>query len=178
MQSIAESVLERARQIKLVIFDVDGVLSDGTLYYYDSDLECKGFHVHDGIGIVALQQMGLHVGIITKRRSPLLDKRMNQLGIKHVYQGQDDKRVAYRELRDKLALKDEQIAYVGDDIIDLPVMCQVGLSIAVANAIEYVAEYAHWQTTHKGGDGAAREVCDLILIAQDLLPTLLERYLE
>lgn len=177
MSTIPKAILKRAQQIKLVIFDVDGVLSDGTLYYYDAELESKGFHVHDGIGIVALQQMGLHVGIITKRCSPLLSKRMSQLGIQHLYEGQEDKRIAYHELRAKLALQDEQIAYVGDDIVDLPVMRQVGLSIAVANAIDYVAEHAHWQTTRCGGHGAAREVCDLILTAQGLLPKLLERYL-
>lgn len=177
MQAFPDAVLQRAQKIKLVIFDVDGVLSDGKLYFFDQDLECKSFHAHDGIGIVSLLQMGIQVAIITKRSSPLLTKRMQQLGVKHVYQGQQDKRAGYDDLRKKLNLSDEQIAYVGDDIIDLPVMRQVGLSVAVANAVPHIKQYAHWQTARCGGDGAAREVCDLILMAQDLLSKVLEQYI-
>ncbi|MCD6056094.1 MAG: kdsC [Gammaproteobacteria bacterium] len=177
MKNIPENIIMRAKCIKLVIFDVDGVLSDGKLYYSDNDVECKAFHVHDGAGIVALLQMGIEVAIITKRTSPLLTKRMQHLGVKHVYQGQEDKRIAYADLLKILNLTHDEVAYMGDDIVDLPVLRQVGLSITVANAVPYIAEYTHWQTTLPGGEGAAREACDLILSAQGLLPVLLKQYL-
>ena len=176
MLVIPNEIIERAKKIKLVIFDVDGVLSDGKLYFYDKDLESKAFHVHDGLGIENLLKMQLQVAIITKRTSPLLSKRFAQLGIKHVYEGQADKRQAYAKLLDLLALSHEQVAYVGDDIVDLPVMRQVGLSIAVSNAIDYVADKSHFQTTLPGGEGAARQVCDLILSSQGLLEKVLENY--
>lgn len=176
MSGISEEVIQRARKIKLVIFDVDGVLSDGKLYFYDQDLECKAFHVHDGVGIENLLKMQIQVAIITKRTSKLLSKRFEQLGISYVYEGQADKRKAYFELLKMLDLSHEQVAYVGDDLVDLPVMNQVGLSIAVHNAIDYVADQCHFQTTLPGGQGAAREVSDLILLAQGLLENILEDY--
>ena len=175
-KTMPTSIIEKAKKIKLVIFDVDGVLTDGRLYFFDNELECKEFHVHDGIGIINLQNNGIDVAVITQSQSPLIDKRMKHLKIKHYYQGQKEKRVAYQELRNQLSLEHDQIAYVGDDLVDLPVMLQVGLSIAVANALPYVAERATWQTRLSGGQGAAREVSDMILTAQGLFSAILEQH--
>jgi 3-deoxy-D-manno-octulosonate 8-phosphate phosphatase (KDO 8-P phosphatase) len=170
-------VYHKARDIRLVIFDVDGVLTDGGLFLGDNGQEYKTFHSRDGHGMIMLQQTGVKIAIITGRGSEVVRLRMTNLGIEHIYQGHRDKRPPYRELKSSLGLKDAQIAYVGDDVVDLPVMRQVGLAIAVQDAHPLVKHHAHWQTTHKGGRGAAREVCEMIMEAQGTLSPLLERYL-
>lgn len=172
-----QEIIEKAAQIKLVIFDVDGVLTDGSLFIGDDGMEYKAFYSRDGLGMKMLQKTNVKIGIITGRTSEVVTHRMNSLGIEHVYQGQDDKLPAYEDLKNKLKLSTEQIAYIGDDVVDLPVMKKVGLAIAVQDAHPLVLKHAHWQTSHAGGRGAARDVCELIMEAQNRLDDLLDRYL-
>jgi 3-deoxy-D-manno-octulosonate 8-phosphate phosphatase (KDO 8-P phosphatase) len=171
-------ILEKAARIRLVIFDVDGVLTDGSLYLGDDGQEYKAFHSRDGHGMVTLQETGVTIGIITGRTSEVVRLRMASLGIRHVYQGQRDKRAAYDQLKQDLGLADDQIAFVGDDIVDLPVMRHVGLAIAVQDAHPVVKQHAHWQTAAAGGRGAARDVCELLMEAQGTLAASMARYLE
>ncbi|WP_456415642.1 3-deoxy-manno-octulosonate-8-phosphatase KdsC [Thiolapillus sp.] len=173
-----QDILEKAAQIKLVIFDVDGVLTDGSLYLGDDGQEYKAFNSLDGHGMVMLQQTGVQIGIITGRTSKVVEIRMHSLGISHLYQGQRDKHPAYCELKHQLGLEDNQIAYVGDDVVDLPVMSRVGLAIAVQDAHAFAKQHAHWITSAPGGKGAAREVCELIMEAQGKLHSHLESYLR
>ncbi len=171
-------VSQKAAGIKLVIFDVDGVLTDGGLFLGDDGQEYKAFHSRDGHGMVMLMKSGVEIGIITGRTSDVVRIRMQSLGIRHVYQGQRDKLPAYEKLKQELGFTDEQIAYVGDDVVDLPTMCRVGLAIAVQDAHPLVKQHAHWQTAHGGGRGAGRDVCEMILEAQGKLQPMLESYLK
>ncbi len=173
-----QDILEKAARVKLVIFDVDGVLTDGSLFLGDDGQEYKAFHSQDGHGMVMLQSSGVRIAIITGRTSQVVATRMASLGISHLYQGQRDKRPAYAELKEKLGLTDADIAYVGDDVVDLPVMSQVGLAIAVQNAHAFTKQHAHWITPSAGGHGAAREVCELIMEAQGKLQEHLQTYLQ
>jgi 3-deoxy-D-manno-octulosonate 8-phosphate phosphatase (KDO 8-P phosphatase) len=170
-------ILERAKRTRLVIFDVDGVLTDGSLYIGDDGQEYKAFNSRDGHGMTMIQQTGVRLAIITGRSSEVVRIRMESLGIEHVFQGKRDKLPAYAELKDALGIPDEHIAYVGDDVVDLPIMRRVGLSIAVADAHPLVQRHAHWQTRSPGGRGAGRDVCELIMEAQGNLETMMERYL-
>lgn len=167
----------RAKAIALVVFDVDGVLTDGSLYLGDDGQEYKAFNARDGHGMTMLREAGIDMAVITGRRSEVVRIRMESLGIEHIYQGQRDKRPAYEALRRASGLVDAQIAYVGDDVVDLPVMRQVGLAIAVADAHPLVKANCHWQTQQAGGQGAAREVCEGLLDAQGKLDGLFARYL-
>ncbi len=173
-----QDILDKAAHIRLVIFDVDGVLTDGGLHFDEQGQENKVFHSRDGHGLKMLQQGGVELAIISGRRSEAVTHRMNGLGIHHVYQGQRDKLPAYRELLASLDVVPTQVAYVGDDVVDLPIMLRVGLAVAVADAHDLVKKHAHWQTTHPGGRGAARDVCELILEAQGKLDGLLAHYLD
>lgn len=172
-----KDILEKAAQIKLVIFDVDGVLTDGSLFLGDDGLEYKAFNSHDGHGMKMLQQSGVDIAIITGRTSKVVEYRMASLGINHVYQGQLDKNIAFRDILDRLSISTEEIAYVGDDVVDLPVMTKVGLAIAVENAHPMVKQHAHWTTPRSGGRGAARDVCELLMEAQGKLHNKLQSYL-
>lgn len=178
MKKNIEAVIKKARLIRMVIFDVDGVLTTGKLFYGPHGMEHKEFHVHDGQGIKLLQKSGVEIGIITTCKTKAVTQRMKDLDIQYVYQGTLDKLAAFDDLKQKTHLTNEQIAYVGDDLPDLPVMLSVGLSIAVANASETVQRYASWITKAKGGDGAAREVCELIMSAQGTYETILAHYLQ
>jgi len=171
-------ILDKAKQIKLVIFDVDGVLTDGGLILGESGNEYKIFHVRDGQGLVMLKDSGVHIAVITARSSGIVAERMASLGIEYVFQGQSDKGKAINNLMKKLGVSGEQTAYVGDDFIDLPAMRLAGLSIAVADAHPLVIEHADWTTSIRGGRGAAREVCELIMQAQDTLQTAIQRFLD
>lgn len=172
-----QDIQEKAKQIKLVIFDVDGVLTDGSLFLGDDGQEYKAFNSRDGHGIKMLQSTGVAIGIITGRSSEVVRIRMKSLGIEHVYQGKRDKLPTYFELRDKLGLRDDQVAYVGDDVVDLPIMRRVGLAIAVNDAHPFVLQHAHWQTPHPGGRSAGRDVCELLMDAQGKLQAALDSYL-
>ena len=173
-----QNILAKAAHIKLVIFDVDGVLTDGSLYYDAEGRELKVFHSRDGHGMKMLQNTGVEIAIITARISEAVTHRMAGLGIKHVYQGQQDKLLAFKNLLVKLNIDASQVAYVGDDVIDLPVMLRVGLAIAVQDAHALVKHHCHWQTPTMGGRGAARDVCELIMEAQHTLASQLRIYLS
>ncbi|PCH63496.1 MAG: 3-deoxy-manno-octulosonate-8-phosphatase KdsC [Gammaproteobacteria bacterium] len=171
-----QDILARAKNIKLVIFDVDGVLTDGSIIIGDDGEEYKAFHSRDGHGMKLLQYTGVEIGIITGRTSQVVEHRMTSLGINHVYQGQKVKLPAFEALLEQLDLKPEQCAYVGDDWVDLAIMTRVGLAIAVQDADPVVKKHAHWTTQAKGGKGAAREVCELIMEGQGTLQDQIERH--
>lgn len=161
-----DSITEKFRRIQLLILDVDGVLTDGKIWLTPDGSEMKSFHTHDGMGIKNLQNAGIPVAIISSRNSAIVTARMQELGVRHIYQGQTQKIVAFEELLSQLNISKDAVAYVGDDLPDLPVMKQVGLSIAVANAVTQVKQQSDWQTQQTGGHGAVREVCDMILHEQ------------
>ena len=172
-----KDILDRASQIKLLIFDVDGVLTDGSLFLGDDGQEYKAFHSQDGHGIKMLQRHGVRCAVITGRTSRVVEHRMLNLGIELVYQGQKNKLQGFADLLDRVQLSPQQVAYVGDDVVDLPVMRKVGLAIAVQDAHPWVLKHAHWQTPRGGGRGAARDVCELLLEAHGVLRQELETYL-
>ncbi len=162
----SDELIARARRIRLLVLDVDGVLTDGRLYLLPGGDELKSFHARDGMGMRLLQTYGIKVAVISGRRSQVVTQRMAALHVEHVYQGRDDKSAALADLLETLDLQTPQVAYVGDDVIDVPVMRQVGLAVAVADAHASACAAAHWITRLPGGCGAVREVCDVILQAQ------------
>jgi 3-deoxy-D-manno-octulosonate 8-phosphate phosphatase (KDO 8-P phosphatase) len=157
---------QRAARVRLAVFDVDGVLTDGRLYYGAGGEEFKVFHVHDGQGLKRLQKAGITLAIISGRDSAAVTRRMQDLGIEHVFQGDEHKLPIFERLLKQLGLTAEQCACVGDDLPDLPLLQRAGLAVAVANAQPVIKQAAHYVTVSHGGRGAAREVCDLILAAQ------------
>lgn len=163
---IMDPILTKAAKIRLLICDVDGVLTDGGLFFGDDGQEYKAFNSKDGHGMKMLQNSGVDIAIITGRTSNVVTLRMKNLGIEHLYQGQHDKRHAFQELLETFQLSAEEVAYVGDDVVDLPVMSKVGLAITVADGHEFVKQHAHWCTQNSGGKGAVREVCELLMKAQ------------
>lgn len=172
-----QKLLTQARSIRLAVFDVDGVLTDGRLYFLPDGSEFKTFSTLDGQGIKMLMASGVQTAIITGRKSPVVEKRAKDLGIHHLYQGREDKLVALEELLATLQLQLEQVAYLGDDLPDLPAIRRVGLGMAVANAHEFVRKNASGTTQAQGGAGAAREFCELIMQGQGTLEAVLESYL-
>ncbi|MDP2902586.1 MAG: 3-deoxy-manno-octulosonate-8-phosphatase KdsC [Methylovulum sp.] len=174
----SQFILEKAKKLKLLILDVDGVLTDGKLFFDNQGNEYKSFHAQDGHGIKLLRQTGVEVAIISGRKSIVVELRMKSLGIHHVYQGYEDKRAAFAGLIDHLGLTPEQVAHVGDDLLDLPIMSRVGLSVAVNDANNTVKQHADWCTTRAGGQGAVREVCDLIMQAQGYFDDIVNAYLR
>ncbi|QAV23588.1 3-deoxy-manno-octulosonate-8-phosphatase KdsC [Proteus hauseri] len=167
--AVSNQIIKKAEKVQLLICDVDGVMSDGLIYMGNNGEELKAFNVRDGYGIRCLLTSGIEVAIITGRQSKLLEDRAKTLGITYLYQGQHNKLLAYQQLLDTLNLKSEQTAYIGDDLIDLPVMEKVGLSVAVADAHPLLIPRANYVTRIAGGRGAVREMCDLILLAQGRL---------
>ena len=165
-QQVPDSVISKAEKIKLVIFDVDGVFSDGRIYLGNQGEELKAFHTRDGFGIKALRQSGVEVAVITGRTSAIVQQRMQALTVQYIYQGQENKLVAFNELQQKLQLNRQQIAYLGDDLPDWAVMQQCGFAVAVKDAHPYLQQQADLVTSLPGGFGAVRELCDLILISQ------------
>lgn len=168
----------RAARIKLVAFDIDGVMTDGGLHYTDNGGELKTFNVQDGLGLKMMQRAGIELAIVTGRTSGVVAARAADLGIEHVYQGVADKRAAVGGLLDKLGLHWPDCAFMGDDLIDLPAMTQCGLAIAPANARPIVKERAHAVTDAGGGHGAVREAVELILAAQGKLDAAFAPYLD
>lgn len=166
----------KAKKIKLLILDVDGVLTDGKLFFDEQGKEYKAFNARDGLGIKLLQKAGIKVAVISGRSSKPVALRMEMLGIDLVYLGQTDKSHAFREIITKAGCTAEQAAHVGDDLIDLPVFIQVGLAIAVQDANEQVLPYVDWQTRLPGGQGAVREVCDYLLQVQGKMTVLVESF--
>ena len=173
----SETLQQRLRAIRLVIFDVDGVLTDGRLMLGDDGQEYKSFNSKDGHGMRMLQDSGVALAILTGRRSQVVERRAADLGIGHVIQGRRDKLPAFEELLETTGHAPAGVAYVGDDLVDLPVMRRVGVAVAVADASPLVREHAHWITASPGGHGAAREVCERIMQAQGNLERLLAAYL-
>ena len=159
----------RAQAIKLAIFDVDGVLTDGRLYFLSDGGEFKSFNTLDGQGIKMLIASGVRTAIISGRSTPVVERRAQNLGIQHLYQGREDKLVVLDELLAELNLNYSEVAFLGDDLPDLPVMRRVGLGMAVASADGFVRQHAHGVTQARGGEGAAREFCELIMRAQGSL---------
>ena len=166
---VSADVMAKAENIRLLILDVDGVLSDGLIYMGNNGEELKAFNVRDGYGIRCALTSDIEVAIITGRKAKLVEDRCATLGITHLYQGQSNKLIAFSDLLEKLAIAPENVAYVGDDLIDCPVMEKVGLSVAVADAHPLLIPRADYVTRIAGGRGAVREVCDLLLLAQGKL---------
>ncbi len=170
--------LARAKDIKLLLLDVDGVLTDGNLIYSHDGKESKSFNTQDGFGLRILQDAGVEVGIITARSSEALERRALDLKIGHLYQGSSDKHAAYKEVVKATGLKPFQIAYMGDDWLDLVLLKRVGLSAAPANAVPEVRAMVHYTTTQTGGHGAVRELCDLILEAMGKHTEIFQYYMN
>ena len=161
-----QTLEERLRKVRIVVVDVDGVLTDGRLTFNSKGIESKTFNVQDGYGLQKLQQQNVAIGIITGRESTMVQERARELGIRHVMQGRVDKGAALLRMLENLALTPEQTLYVGDDEPDIAAMKIAGVAVAVANAVATVKEMADWVTTRHGGDGAVREVCDKLHAAQ------------
>jgi len=196
---------ERARKIKLMLFDVDGVMTDGTIYFFPAPggagqdthvhrermadaggfgiasremIEAKGFNAHDGTGFSLARLGGLQTGIITKRISETVALRARDLKLEHVYQGQQDKAAAFYEILEKTGLHADEVCYVGDDVIDLPVMRLCGLAIAVKNSRDEVIRESHYVTPHPGGHGAVRDAIEYVLREQGKLEQVIEQYIQ
>lgn len=174
---MSNELLSRAKAVRLAVFDVDGVLSDGRLYFLPDGGEFKTFNTLDGQGIKMLMNAGVRTAIISGRQSAVVERRAQNLGIQHLFQGREDKLVVLDGLLAELGLTHDQVAYLGDDLPDLPVIRRVGLGMAVANADAFVRQHAHGVTQARGGEGAAREFCELILRAQDSLEAAQAAYL-
>ncbi len=174
----SDELMEKAAKIRLIAFDVDGIMSDGRLYFSANGDELKAFNILDGLGLKQLMAAGIDVAVITGRQSPLTEKRMRDLGIPHLMQGREDKRVALAELLSTIDLPAEAIAYMGDDLPDLPAIRFAGLGVTVPNGYWLVREHSDYCTEAAGGSGAVREVCDLLLSAQGKLEDALAKYLE
>ncbi len=170
-------LLQRTHAIKLAIFDVDGVLTDGKLYFLVDGSEFKTFNTLDGQGIKMLINSGVRTAIISGRKTPVVERRAQNRGIQHMYQGREDKLEVLDELLGELGLSYEQVAYLGDDLPDLPVIRRVGLGMAVASANDFVRQHAHGVTQARGGEGAAREFCELIMRGQGTLDAAQSVYL-
>jgi 3-deoxy-D-manno-octulosonate 8-phosphate phosphatase (KDO 8-P phosphatase) len=171
-------VLTRARPLRLLILDVDGVLTDGSLYFDSKGETLKVFHVRDGHGLKMLQRAGLEVALVSGRRSDAAYHRARELDLNRFYEGVRDKIAILKELLAALNLTPSQVAAVGDDLVDLPLFRRVGLAVAVADAVPEVRAAAHWVTSLPGGKGAVREVCDLILKAQGQWEDLIRPWLQ
>ena len=176
MPEVSAEVLARAARVRLAVFDVDGVLTDGSLLVGAGGEELKRFHVHDGLGLKLLLDHGIEVAIITARESRAVAARGRELGMRHVFQGQRDKLACLRALCRDLGLELDQVAYAGDDLPDLAALRSVGLAVAVANAHHWTRGHAHWRTSLPGGAGAARELCDLLLEAQGQVPGIVAQH--
>lgn len=168
---------EKAARVRLILFDVDGVLTDGKILLHADGTESKVFDIKDGTGIVWAQRLGLTVGFLSARSSSATAQRAAQLGITLVHQGVANKLETYDQIADTLMLDDDEIAYMGDDILDLPVLSRVGLATAPADAADDVRTRVHWVAQAKGGAGAARELIELILRSQGLWDSVIATYL-
>ena len=175
---IDERIAARAEKLKLLLLDVDGVLTNGTLMFSGEAEESKGFNTQDGFGLRLLQEAGVAVGVITARKSAAVTRRCESLKMRYIYQGDTNKLEAYNDIMKKSGLKPVEIGYMGDDWLDLVLLNRVGFAAAPANAVAEVIEVAHFVTSRQGGAGAVREICDLILKAKGLHQKLLQSYLS
>lgn len=173
-----QNLLKEVSSIKLLVLDVDGVLTDGSLILDENGKEYKKFHVRDGQGLVMLLGTGCNIAVITARSSKIVAERMRELGIKYVYQGTKHKGAKLTELMNELSLEKNEVAYAGDDLIDLPAMTKVGFPIAVADAHYEVKKHASMVTDNLGGKGAVREICEFIMHANGSFDKCIESYLS
>ena len=173
MTAPSTDVTARAARIRLACFDVDGTLTDGRLHFDDEGREHKAFHAQDGLGLAMLRKNGIEVAFITARKSRVTEIRGAELGLTEVHTAAHDKLATTRAIADKLGLGMDEVAFMGDDLVDLGVFPHVGLAVAPADAHHWTAPHAHWITPRKGGFGAARDFCDLLLEAQGKLPGIL-----
>ena len=173
-----QDVFEKAKHIRLAIFDVDGVLTDGSLYISDSGEEYKAFNTLDGQGMRMLKQSGVELVMVTGRTSRCVELRAQNLGIGLLYQGVEDKLEIYSSLLAKFGLAAEAAAFIGDDVVDLPVMRRCGLAICVPDSPALVKQHAHYVTQQPGGCGAVREICELIMQAQGTFQSHMSHYLK
>ena len=173
-----KSCLPKAKPIKLLMLDVDGILTDGSITYTDEGSEIKTFHVRDGFGMNQLKKMGIEIVLVTARRSQALLHRAQDLSLDHVHQGVRNKIEVYDEIIEQFTLQPSEIAYMGDDWIDLPLLTRVGLSATVADGAPEVRQIVDYVTRKPGGKGAVRELCDLIIEAKGLRETILKTYIE
>lgn len=176
-----DKILNLAAQTQLIIFDVDGVLTDGSLYYDNNGQEYKAFNAKDGHGMRLLQHGGdVQIALLTGRKSQLLLHRAENLQLSNdlIYQGYRNKRPAFEDLVTKTGIDPKNIAFVGDDVVDLPIMTRVGFAIAVQDAHPFVKKHADWVTEKPGGRGAVREICELLLESRGKLESILNSYLE
>lgn len=171
-----KTIENKLKKVKLLILDVDGVMTDGRIIMDDEGRELKNFNVRDGHGIKLIQRYGIKVAILTGRQSPVVKYRAIDLGIKDVYQKAFNKKEVFEKILKKNRLSSQEVAYLGDDIVDIPVLKRVGFSSAVANALDVVKENVDYVTKNKGGDGAVREICDMILKAQGRWPEIAAKY--
>lgn len=178
LADVPGDVRSRAAHIRLLALDVDGTLTDGCLRLASDGTEIKAFSALDGQGLKLLRDAGIEVALITARTSDIVAQRAAELGIVHVYQGSHDKRASLRALCQILALDALEVAYMGDDLPDLPALSWVGLAVAPANAHPWLLPHVHWTTTTCGGAGAARELCDLILEVQGRAKDIVHRFLN
>ena len=175
---MTEALHSKARAIKLVAFDIDGIMTDGRLYFSRLGDEIKAFNVKDGLGLKLLRDSGVEVAIITGRTSELVNRRARDLKIDKLIQGREDKKAALQELMAQENLSAEQVAYMGDDLPDLGAIRAAGLGVTVADAMPVIKQYADVITAAKGGDGAVREFCDWLMQTQGTLQGVLEPYLQ
>ncbi len=178
MQFASPDALERARRVKLMLFDVDGVLTDGNLWYSPSGEELKSFHSFDGLGLQLLAQSGVRVALLSGRKSPAVAQRAAELGVEHVLQGVGEKIESYERLLRRLGLERGQTGFMGDDLVDVPVMRACGFACTVREAPEEVRKRAQYVAATPAGAGAAREVCEYVMRAQGTLQRVLDRYLK
>jgi len=170
------AIKERAQKVKLLILDVDGVLTDGRIIYGDAGDELKCFDVQDGFGIYLLSKVGIKTVIITAKKSPVVRRRAKDSHVAKVYQNASDKWKVYEKVKRRFRVKDEQVCFIGDDLLDLPVLVRAGFSVGVPNAVEEVRSRSHYVTQRSGGRGAVREVIDLILRSQEKYEPLISHY--
>lgn len=175
---VSADIIQRAANVELAVFDVDGVLTDGTLFFGDDGQEYKAFSVKDGHGLRMLQHYGVTLGVISGRDSEVVARRMTELGIEHVLQGKREKLPAFEQLLSRLSADAARTAYVGDDVVDIPLLRRAGLAVAVRDAHPLVKRYTHWTTPSRGGRGAVREVCELIMEARGRLDEAMQHYLR
>ncbi len=173
-----ELVLKRASRIRLLISDVDGVMTDGSITYTEEGIEIKSFSVMDGLGIKLLLEAGVEFCILTSRTSKATEGRARELGIERIHQGVKDKVAVYNEIISEMGLGEHEVAYIGDDLVDLPVLTRVGLAITVPNGARQLRDYCHYCTKASGGKGAVREVAELILKGKNLWSQVLNRFIH
>ncbi len=177
IKTLNTELLARFKNIKLLVLDVDGVMTNGGLTIGDDGQEYKTFHAHDGLGMKLLKASGVEMAIITGRTSNVVKKRAESTGVAHFYQGAEDKLAAFNDLVSKSGLQASQCAFMGDDVVDLPPMLKCGLALAVPDSTALVLQYAHYVTAKSGGHGAVREICELIMQAQGTFDAQMAQFL-